>query len=132
MEYGKTIIYGKDDMVWFYDACGEDEINMFKKETAYKVYGIYEYEDCVAIHQCQKSKIWDDMTGYIDEVNEEIYALNDNTKYNVCWYECDDNYDLLSNVDMNISKQDIINNIIAQKYIEGASIYLASDLKPLM
>lgn len=126
----KTVIYGNENETWFYDECGPDEIDSFKNANEVKVYGMFP-DYAKVYHPCNRSELYEDMTGYVDEVNPEIYGLDDNEKYIVCYFKCDKNMDLLSFVDMDISKEQIIENIEAQKYREGANIFLAKELVPL-
>ena len=71
-------------------------------------------------HACIKSALYDDMTGYVDELQDEEF-LADDELYVVLYYSFDENYCGLDQcVDFGITKQEIIDNVKAQKYIEGA------------
>ena len=82
--------------------------------------------DRVGCHECNRSAIWDDMTGYIDEIQNEN-DLQD-IPYLVTYFYADDGLGLLQMAEF-VSKQQIIDNVIAQKYREGADYYPASALK---
>mgnify|MGYP001266107035 FL=1 len=75
----------------------------------------------ISYHACKKSFLYDDMDGYVDELqNEESLPEGE---YTVTYYaRCDD--DLVQLVDYGITKQQIIKNVLAQKYVEGADYFL--------
>lgn len=74
-------------------------------------------------HMCNKSALYDDMSGYIDDLQKEL-DLPDKELYVVTYYEFEKcSYGLLGKVDFGITKQEIIENVKAQKYVEGATYY---------
>lgn len=103
-----------DDFSWM-DCLDEYEI----KKAKYFV-----NEDCcIGFHACNLSALYDDMTGYVDTLQEEE-CLPDNELYIVTYYEFEElPCGLLGKVDFGITKQEIIENVKAQKYVEGASYY---------
>lgn len=70
-------------------------------------------------HQCKRSALWDDMTGYVDQLQDEE-ELADDELYVVTYYEYDGTDFLEQLVDFGLTKQEIINNVKNQKYVEGA------------
>ena len=71
-------------------------------------------------HQCKRSALYDDMTGYVDHLQNEE-ELADDELYVVVYYEYDSRWcDLKQLVDFGLTKQEIIRNVINQKYVEGA------------
>lgn len=77
-------------------------------------------KDSDGFHSCIRSAIWDDMTGYTDKIQNEN-ELNDG--YYVVTYYKHDGSGLEQLVDYGISKEQIIANVKAQKYIEGADYF---------
>ena len=87
-------------------------------------------EDCLCVlhlrdevgwHSCNKSAIWDDMTGYVDELQREEKLPDGDYIVTYFWY---DGQDLQQLADVGISKQQIIENVKNQKYREGADYFL--------
>ena len=115
----------KTNELYFFDYINEEELSDLRKYP-YEIYGSLNYDCLHSFHTCKHSAIWEDVTGIIDKLQKEE-SLPDNKRYVVCYYEADKNYDLLQKVDWNITKQDIINNVLAQKYFEGADYYLMED-----
>lgn len=70
-------------------------------------------------HQCKRSALYEDMTGYVDQLQDEE-NLADDELYVVTYYKCLKNYDLEQLVDFGLTKQEIIQNVLDQKYVEGA------------
>lgn len=106
---------------WFYDYPEDNEF--FNEE----IIGYLDEFNMAGSHVCQHSAIWEDVTGIVDELQDEEKLPEG--KYIVCWYYCDENYDLQQLVDFNISKEQIIENIKNQKYFEGADYYLMKELE---
>ena len=75
--------------------------------------------DGLFYHQCKRSALHDDMTGYVDQLQDEE-ELADDELYVVTYYEHDGKYDLRNRVDFGLTKQEIIQNVLDQKYVEGA------------
>lgn len=70
-------------------------------------------------HQCKRSALWDDMTGYVDQLQDEE-ELADDELYVVTYYKYDGTDFLEQLVDFGLTKQEIIQNVLDQKYVEGA------------
>lgn len=82
----------------------------------------------VGVHACIKSALYDDMTGYVDMLQNEE-RLSDCELYVVCYdYMDDSSYTLWQRVDFGITKQEIIENVKNQKYIEGATYYTMGQM----
>ena len=87
-------------------------------------------EDCLFVltvenetgfHACNRSAVWDDMTGYVDTVQHEDKLPEGN--YIVTYFEHHDG-DLWQMAEIGVSKSQIIQNVLAQKYVEGADYFL--------
>ena len=105
----------------FWD-CRADEV--YKKP-------IYYVDECnrAGIHECRNSIFVADIDGegdnvldYVDELQNE-YELIDNELYVVLYYKYKTNYGLIDLVDFGITKQEIIDNVKAQKYVDGATYF---------
>lgn len=80
------------------------------------------------VHNNIKSALYDDMTGYVDELQCEE-SLNENELYVVLYYKAiAGTYDLDQLVDFGLTKQEIIDNVRAQKYVEGANYYTMGNM----
>lgn len=80
----------------------------------------YVFYNCGSFyHACNCSALWDDMTGYVDQLQDEE-KLADDELYVVTYYEYDGKSDLNHFVDFGLTKQEIIQNVKNQKYVEGA------------
>ena len=85
-------------------------------------------DNSVGVHMNIKSALYDDMTSYIDELQDEG-DLADGELYVVCYFEFEKcSYGLLQRVDFGITKQEIIENIKNQKYVEGAYYYTIGQM----
>lgn len=103
-----------NDFYW-YDWLNDDDI----KNAKYFV----DRDNEAGVHSNIKSGLYDDMTGYVDELqNEEDLA--DGELYVVCYFKLDDGCCALDQyVDFGITKQEIIDNVKNQKYVEGANYF---------
>jgi hypothetical protein len=114
---------------FFYDSYGlEDFMNEYNYYIKQKieVNGVLVVKDAVGGHQCCKSALWDDMEGYVDTLQNENELL-DNQLYIVTYYQYDGS-GLEQLVEYGITKQQIIENINNQKYVEGASYFTMDQL----
>jgi len=89
------------------EACGKDKFRY-----------VFDNGD-LFYHACNRSALYDDMTGYVDQLQDEE-ELADDELYVVTYYEYDGEYDLYNRVDFGLTKQEIIQNVLDQKYVEGA------------
>lgn len=81
-----------------------------------------------AHHKCLKSALYDDMTGYQDKVQCED-ELSDDELYVVTYFKCLRDVCFLEQlVDFGVTKQEIIDNVKAQKYVEGASYFTMGQM----
>ena len=80
-------------------------------------------------HECKHSAIWEEIKpDYVDELQNESDMPEG--KYAVCWYEYGSYFTLYERVDYGITKEQIIQNVINQKYREGADYYLMDEIEP--
>ena len=107
-----------DDPVW------DEDIR--KDETI----GVLCTEEAIGTHECVKSCLYDDKTGFMDQIQEE-YGLPDGEKFIVTYFQQipGDESGLLQLVDLGITKDEIIANVEAQKYVEGARYFTMKQLK---
>lgn len=70
-------------------------------------------------HQCVRSGLYYDLTGYVDQLQDEE-NLADDELYVVTYYKYDGTDFLEQLVDFGLTKQEIIQNVLDQKYVEGA------------
>lgn len=111
-------IFERNDGAYYWlDEMTEEEV----REAKYFVSGETGY------HVCEKSALYDDMTGYVDQLQREEH-LKDDELYVVCYYWTDCPYCMRQEVDFGITKQEIIENVKAQKYVEGASYYTVGQM----
>lgn len=97
-------------------------LEMWRKGPVdFQIIGYVNEETARGYHTAIKSALWDDMVGYTDTIQQEDEMLLDNEKYIVCYYVYDGNGGLENMVEFGLSKQEILNNIQAQKYVEGAT-----------
>ena len=110
-----------DDSMWGEDLCKED------------VEGILDLNSSLGFHECKRSVLYDDMTGYVDEVQDER-ELPDNILYIVTYFRDSGSHgsDLEQVVDFGITKQQLIANIEAQKYAEGTDYFSVEQLSKVV
>lgn len=125
------LIYGDRFGMYFYEFYEwleiDDDFQYFTDDDGNGILGYVGPEVCAGFHTCNKSRLYEDMTGYIDTIQRE-HDLPDG-KYIVCYFACDDNLDLLQYVDYGITKEQIITNVEAQKYVEGAEYYPMESMR---
>lgn len=132
-EYKELKIVGyNNNEYWFYDCYGltdcKDELNSLMKYEV-EIKGILIVKDEVGYHACNKSAVWDDLEGYTDILQNEN-ELPDNQFYIVTYYKYDGS-GLEQLIDFGITKQQIIDNVNNQKYIEGADYFTMEQLTQL-
>lgn len=101
------------------DCLDEDEV----KEAKY----FLDDDNAISHHTCVKSAEYDDMTGYVDALQNEE-DLSDDELYVVTYFTFAPSCCLYQHVDMGITKQQIIDNVKAQKYVEGASYHTMGQM----
>lgn len=111
----RAIIKGNDENYYFFDD-PEWGVDVERNEVEL----VLDVGKEVSFHACNKSFLWDDMDGYVDKLqNEELLP---DGEYIVTYFaRCDD--DLVQLVDYGITKQEIVENVLAQKYVEGADYF---------
>lgn len=78
--------------------------------------------ESAGFHACNKSACYDDMTGYVDELQKEG-SLDPRELYVVTFDHFKPGYGLCGRVDFGVSKDEIIEAVVAQRYREGATYY---------
>ncbi len=124
----RAIIKSEDGKQYFFYDDPEWGVDFDKKE----VEGIVDVDKEIGFHECKKSILYDDMTGYVDEIKREN-DLPDNNLFIVTYFKDDGSHGsgLEQLVDFGITKQQIIDNVIAQKYVEGADYFTTEQLQML-
>ena len=112
----RAIIKDNGENYYFFDD-PEWGVDMERSEVEL----ILDVDKETSFHSCNKSFLWDDMTGYVDKLQSEE-SLPDGEYIVTYFARCDD--DLVQLVDYGITKQQIIKNVSAQKYVEGADYFL--------
>ena len=106
--------------------------NMYKDKYSYKddceVVGRLQEENSVGYHRCVKSALYDDLSEYVDALQDEENLPNDKL-FIVTYYKAEDAFTLIHCVDFGISKQQVIDNVHAQKYVEGANYFTMDSLE---
>ncbi len=114
-----AIVQAEDgEQYYFYDApVWEEDISRDD------VFGELCTEEAIGTHECVKSCVYDDMAGFIDQIQDE-YKLPDGERFIVTYFHgIPSTSGLLQLVDFGITKDEIITNIEAQKYVEGGEIF---------
>lgn len=84
--------------------------------------------NCAGYHRNVKSALYDDMTDYIDQLQDEE-NLVDGELYVVRYFEFEEcSYGLLQCVDFGLTKDEIIENVKNQKYVEGAIYFTMGQM----
>ena len=83
----------------------------------------------VSCHARNKSIVWDAMGGCVDTLQNENNLL-DNQLYIVTYYKYNGNR-LEQLIDYKITKQQIIDNVNNQKYVDGADYFTIEQLEEL-
>lgn len=120
----RAIYKSEDGKQYFFYDDPEWGVELKKDE----IEGIVDIDKEIGFHTCNKSGLYDDMEGYVDELQNER-DLPEDKIYVVTYFKlCDDCSGLEQLVDFGITKQQIIDNVIAQKYIEGADYFTMEQL----
>ena len=122
----RLIVKYKDDSYYFAD---EPDWSGDWDKNDPSIIGWYELDKIAGFHDSEKSALYDDMTGFHDEVTVENNLPN--LRFVVAYFKHTDSAGLDQCVDFDISKDQIIQNVRDQKYVEGAAYYLLDALKPI-
>ena len=123
----RAIIKSEDGKKYFFYDDPEWGVDYEKDE----VEGVFDIDKEIGFHSCNKSGLYDDMEGYVDALQNEK-DLPDNKVYVVTYFKlCDDCSGLEQLVDFGITKQQIIDNVIAQKYVEGADYFIMEQIQKI-
>ena len=87
---------------------------------------VLDVEKRTGSHACNRSFLYDDMTGYVDVIQAEN-MLPEGLYIVTYWMPDGDNFDLLQMADIGITKDEIIENVVNQKYREGADYFLMPE-----
>ena len=120
----RVIIKSEDGKQYFFYDDPEWGVDYKKPE----VEGVLDIDEETGFHSCEKSGLYENMEGYIDKIQNEN-ELPDG-KYIVTYFKlCDDASGLEQLVDYGIIKEQIIENVKMQRYVEGADYFLMEQLK---
>ena len=117
-------IFERNDGTYYWlDCMTEDEI----KGAKYFV----DESNYASIHCCVKTILDGDIDGYVDTLQNEESSLVDGELYVVtyhhafmdCWY-----WNLEGLVDFGLTKDEIIENVKNQKYVEGADYFTMGQM----
>lgn len=89
-----------------------------------------DWHNSAGYHECNKSALYDNMTEYIDELQNEKY-LADTELYVVTYNHAfidGGQWNLEGLVDFGVTKQEIIENVKNQRYVEGATYYTMGQM----
>lgn len=106
----------EDADYWAYDDTIEDVL----EDIVY----VTDSEHCAGEHECVASAL--DPKGndwYTDSLQESDMLLDDDELYVVTYYVCENKENVDCMVDFAITKNDIINNVLTNKYVEGAEYW---------
>lgn len=114
----KKQYYFFDDPIW------DEDINRDE------VFGVLCTEEAISTHECVKSCLYDDMAGFTDQIQDER-KLPNGEKFIVTYFQQNpgDGSGLLQLVDFGITKDEIIANVEAQKYVEGARYFTMAQME---
>ena len=121
----RAIIKSKDKKQYFFYDNPQIGVD-YKKE---EIEGFLELDNEVGFHSCNKSGLYDDLEGYTDKIQNEE-KLEEQRRYIVTYLKlCENANGLEQLVDYDISKSEILNNVISQKYTEGADYFFANQFE---
>lgn len=118
------IIKNKHNELWWLEEATVNELQDYKDNLLYVVDDAHSS----GYHACHKSALYDDMTGYEDSIQRED-ELKDDEFYVVLYFSIDEsNWSIDCKVDFGVTKHDIVQNVIDNKYAEGASYYTVGQM----
>lgn len=89
-----------------------------------------DWRNSAGYHECNKSVLYYDMTEYVDELQDEENLADTElyvATYNHAFLD-GEHWNLEGLVDFGITKQEIIDNVKNQKYVEGATYYTMGQM----
>lgn len=122
----KSIVRTKDNNTYFFDE--EYDFDYYKDKKDLEFIGYVNSKNSVGVHECVKSALYDNLDGYVDELQEEM-NLPDDKMFVVTYYKAELPFSLIHCVDFAITKQQIIENVLAQKYVEAAEYFTMEQLE---
>lgn len=105
---------GTDGKLYWIDTLDDDEMS--------RALYLCDPNEAAGYHACRKSACYDDMTGYVDELQKEE-AMDPRELYVVTYDEFTPGYGLSGAVDFAVSKDELITAVKEQRYREGATYY---------
>lgn len=119
------VVFKVNNNYYFWD--GRDDADFYDAYPDAEIIGYVPYDRSKG-HMYHESWAREDLNqkGQKDHIREYDYKIPEG-KYVVCYYE--DLESCYQKVDYNITKEDIIRNILDQKYKDGANYYLMEELE---
>jgi len=111
-------IFCWDHRYYFVDDLNPEDIS--QEDIRHQVRLLKLPRDLVGTHQCRKSIVYDDMKGYTDVLQREEQLPDGH--YIVCYYWWDGRH-IIQLVDWDISREQVIQNVLQQRYLEGAAYF---------
>lgn len=118
-----AILKDKDNELWWLEEATDSEIKDYEDYLLY----IVDDNHSSGCHTCNKSALYDDMTGYEDLIQRED-ELKDDEFYIVLYDKYEKAHGLLSAIDFGVTKQDIIQNVLNNKYVESALYFTVGQM----
>lgn len=116
------ILKNKNNELWWLEEATVSELMDYKDNLLYVADDWHKS----GLHSCFKSALYDDMTGYKDLIQLED-DLNDDEFY-VVLYHGIDSEGLTCEVDFGVTKNGIVQNVLDNKYVEGAYYYTVGQM----
>lgn len=116
------ILKNKNNELWWLEEATVSELMDYKDNLLYVV----DDDHSFGWHSCSKSALYDDMTGYEDLVQREDDLKDD--EFYVVLYHGVDSEGITFEVDFGVTKHDIIQNVLDNKYVEGAYYYTVGQM----
>ena len=121
-----AILKHKDNELSWLEEATDSEIEEYKDRLLY----IADDKHSSDVHACNKSVLYDDMTGYQDTIqreeelkDDEFYVvLYNKPEYVRGWWE------LSGAVDFGVTKENIIQSVLDNKYVEGAWYFTVGQM----
>ena len=120
MDYCGIFENKNGDGYYWMDCLDENE----KKDAKYFV----DVDFSAGYHQCIKSALYNDVSDRIDGLQTEQKDLKHGELYVVTYFEYDGTSLLEQPVDFGLTKEEIIKNVEAGKYAEGASYFTMGQM----
>lgn len=117
-------IFDNGKYLYWLDECDGEEL----KDAIW----FLDTDNRAGFHSCEKSVLYDDMTGYVDALQDEESCLDDGELYVVVYHHAfRDNggyWNIDQLIDFGLTKDEIIENVKNQKYVEGATYHTMGQM----